>query len=147
MQLGSPREGRRVSRCRVAACCRRLARCGGRAPRVVVGQYLTKWVTEVYIHYPHRGAPDHVPEGFCDRREEWEFQNMKRHVHLTTARPTKVREKGRVDHPLLWPTWQAGWAIGPPDFCSTTPSPSATTHSPLHPPIQLMEAAAGALPC
>lgn len=78
MQLGSPREGRWVSCCRVAACCRRFARCGGRAPRAVVGQDLTKWVTEVYIHHPHLGAPDHVPEGFCDRREGWEFQSMKR---------------------------------------------------------------------
>ena len=99
MQLGSPREGRWVSCCRVAACCWRFARCGGRALRVVVGQDLTGRVTEVYILYPHLGAPDHVPESFCDRQEEWEFQNKKGDMCLTTAWPTKVAEKGRVDHP------------------------------------------------
>lgn len=66
MQLGSPREGRRVSCCRVAACCRLSAGRGGRALRAVVGQDLTGRAMEVYILYPHLGAPDHVPDGFCD---------------------------------------------------------------------------------
>lgn len=93
MQLGSPREGRWVSCCRVAACCRRFARCGGQALWVVVGQDLTGRVTEVYILYPHLGAPDHVPESFCDRQEEWEFQNKKGDMCLMTAWPTKGRRE------------------------------------------------------
>ena len=64
MQLGSPREGRRVSRCRVPACGRHSARCGGRALRAVVGWDLTGRAMEVYILYPHLGAPDHAPDGF-----------------------------------------------------------------------------------
>ena len=43
MQPGSPREGRRVSRCRVAACCLHSARCGGRALRAWRACWRLSW--------------------------------------------------------------------------------------------------------
>ena len=122
MQLGSPREGRWVSCCRVAACCRRFARCGGQALWVVVGQDLTGRVTEVYILYPHLGAPDHVPESFCDRQEEWEFQNKKGDTCLMTAWPAKVAEKGRADPPDCG---QPGSLAGLSDPLTSVPPPPA----------------------